>query len=535
MKNLKLLLSINTKRLFAINKIRYLKDGKTVSRVFALVGFIAIAIMMLGMFSMFFFGMTTIFESIGQTYLILAIALISSSAVMLIDTLFTAGSVLFSFTDFDTLMALPIKKSTLVFSRILTLYFNNLFFSVFLMLPALIAYVLYTPVFPLFFVYYLLCFFLAPLIPIAVGTLPGILIGVITSRFKYKNILKIFFSLLLLALYFVFMFSSTDSMGNIINIIISIGNSLNSAYPVAMWFALGLNGAIPELLLFIGLSVLLGSIMSAIVIRYFAPIHAFITSRLTSKKYTLSDSSIKNSSVKKALFKNEMKQYFSSTIYVVNTIFGLLLLTLASVATIVFGEKILTVLASDDILLVMNNLFCILPLSVSMFVSMSCTTQNSISMEGKHLPLLKMLPVSTMTIFYAKLKVYFAMAIPTILIDSTLIMTVFKPSTIADLLYMYAMPLIFMMFSGFFGLYINLVFPKLDWTTEAQYAKQSTSTFIGIFSGMIIPMIFIFIATSLPIDPYIFKIGTTLFMLLLTALFYALLKHDGVKRFQKLI
>ena len=47
--------------------------------------------------------------------------------------------------------------------------------------------------------------------------------------------------------------------------------------------------------------------------------------------------------------------------------------------------------------------------------------------------------------------------------------------------------------SSLFGLFINLKYPKLKWNNETEVIKQSTSTMICTFTGMILVFISIFL------------------------------------------
>lgn len=51
--------------------------------------------------------------------------------------------------------------------------------------------------------------------------------------------------------------------------------------------------------------------------------------------------------------------------------------------------------------------------------------------------------------------------------------------------------LFLIVFSCVFGLWINLLFPKLDWENETVAVKQSAASFLGGIGGVLVAMIFV--------------------------------------------
>ena len=90
--------------------------------------------------------------------------------------------------------------------------------------------------------------------------------------------------------------------------------------------------------------------------------------------------------------------------------------------------------------------------------------------------------------------------------------------------------LVFPTFSAILGLIINLKHPKLDANTDTEIVKQSMSSFIAVFSGMLLGMattaitvingmknnvviieILVFLLADILLWQYIAKIGTKKF------------------------
>ena len=73
--------------------------------------------------------------SMGMAEVIPSYALAITSIVTLFFTAIKANGVLFAYKDYDILMALPVKTSTVIASRFLTMYVLNLIFTALVMVP----------------------------------------------------------------------------------------------------------------------------------------------------------------------------------------------------------------------------------------------------------------------------------------------------------------------------------------------------------------------------------------------------------------
>ena len=88
---------------------------------------------------------------------------------------------------------------------------------------------------------------------------------------------------------------------------------------------------------------------------------------------------LKSSSILKNLYFKEVKRYFSSPIYVLNTSFGLILILIASIASIFYDkEQILAVFELST----NGQIFNLLVVAIIFIAFVSNTTSSSISIEG---------------------------------------------------------------------------------------------------------------------------------------------------------
>ena len=83
---------------------------------------------------------------------------------------------------------------------------------------------------------------------------------------------------------------------------------------------------------------------------------------------------------------------------------------------------------------------------------------------------------------------------------------------------------------------INLWFPKLNWTNEAQVVKQSVPVFINTFGGMgvVALMFFLMEQTKNLISDNLFLLLFIVFYIIVGTVFTLLVKYRGKKIFYNL-
>ena len=115
---------------------------------------------------------------------------------------------------------------------------------------------------------------------------------------------------------------------------------------------------------------------------------------------------------------------------------------------------------------------------------MSSTTNSSISLEGKSLWIIKMLPVSTSKIFASKIMVNLTVLLPTAIIVCTFFGIYLKLSLV-NFIFTYLISFAYSIFTSVLGLLLNLLFPKFDYDNEVRVIKQSLAVFLSILIGII--------------------------------------------------
>lgn len=144
----------------------------------------------------------------GFPELILLVGIVAGFMFILLMTITKANSTLFRSRDYDLLMSLPLKPSTIIASKLVYILAINYLLFAFIYFPTIIVYTVFNTTDLWFWLLVLPTFFLVPLLPIAVSSLLAYLFGFITPKIKYKNLTSILFSLLIL---FLIMYASFQS------------------------------------------------------------------------------------------------------------------------------------------------------------------------------------------------------------------------------------------------------------------------------------------------------------------------------------
>ena len=526
------LLKVQLLTFFGINKALHGNDKDAKKKtIFTVVLLVSVSILIIAMSTFYSLVLAFALIRIDRLELLIAIMMTGSSLATLFTTIYKTRVTLFGFKDYDIVMSMPVKTKTVVRSRMVMIYLMNIAFSLVLMVPAGIVYGVFMSVTFKFYLLLLLLIFFIPLIPSVIGTIIGVIIALVSSLFRHKNLFETFitFGIIIGAILL-----SYDIKG-VGNDFTKIGPLINefiyNVYPVSSMFVDGIcKYNIWSIILFIAGSSIMFSLFIFIISTKYKTINSTLTSSKVKSNFKLG--ALKRYPQFEALYYKEVKRYFSSTLYIVNTSFGLIMLLLFAIGIAFLDTKeIETILELPGFSDAINSL---LPLCISLFVAMTCTSVCSISLEGKNLWILISSPVTTKSIFLSKASVNITITLPIILFTSTLFGIYLKPSIINWIL-IYLTPIVYSIFISIMGIIVNLKFPKLDWTTEIVVIKQSMATFIALVIGIasvILPFSLTLIFSNISKD--ILMIIITCIISIITFSMYLYLKKEGEKLFKKL-
>lgn len=468
--------------LFGINEFRYTKDKSKKTRSTGLaVVWVLLIIMVIGYVGAFAYGLILLeMEDIVPMYLY-AVA----SLLILIFSFFKAGSVLFSMKGYEMLVSLPVSKAAIVISRFCCMYVTNLLAGLLIMLPGMAVYGYFVRPAAWFYVIFLLGTIFLPLFPLTISSILGAGITAISARTKHKSLAE---TLSMLAVIIGIMAGSmllsekeemltTDFLKNMAEV---LSAQIGRIYPPAIWFGNALSGDFGALALLIVIPTVIFVIFIAILQKYFQSICMAIHTVSAKNNYKMTNLQVSGQVA--ALWKRELKRYFSSSVYVTNTIVGYVMAVIVTIGIFFLGlDEIETVLAVSNIEQIFTK--C-MPYGLACLITLTSITSCSISLEGNTLWQIQTLPVSAKQVYDSKILANLTVAAPFYLI-SVFFLSMSVDMSLLELFWLIVIPAAYLVFMCVAGITANLAFPVFDWENEVRVVKQSASMLVTMLTGMV--------------------------------------------------
>ncbi|MDD6795581.1 MAG: ABC transporter permease, partial [Clostridiaceae bacterium] len=418
-------------------------------------------------------------------------------------------------------------------------------FTALIIVPSSIVYYIYVDISATFFIYMIVAFLFIPVIPIILASVIASILSFIATRSQHKNIFIIVLSLAFIVVFMALSAKMKDVINYIVENSSSISEAISKIYPPAFYYSDALKN-----FSFISLfKMILWAVVPFIIFIFaFAKSYKYINIKIRENhqnlNYKLTDSKV--SSKVNAIFKKEFKRYLSSPIYVLNTSLGLLLIIIVAVVSIIMGSDTLiatlTKSSEADLLAMKKTIEGILqyvPLIIISFgVGLSCTTGSAISLEGKNFWILKTSPIKAIDVLKGKIYVNLVLSLSTIII-ATLLFDISFNLTFINMIWTILISSLLAVFVAVSGIIINLYFPNLTWTNETKVVKQSISSMLSIFLGLVLVVIIVGLSyvgiKYLQITNItIYLVAITILFLFLDAVSIMVLKNKGTKLFYKL-
>ncbi len=428
-------------------------------------------------------------------------------------------------SDEDNLLSLPIKKSSIICAKIFYDYLFDFAVVLVTILPAYIVYFILVPGVTIFLVIraIVICLLL-PMFLCAMGYFLGLFFSIIASKFKHYSIFQSIFTIIFMVIFLVCYYGLT---------IISTENPEHNA-GIIMGIA-----PIEWIVSFIAIGK-----VSAIILISLITIVPFILSiflktkllGLSFSKYKIKNANLifEQSTITKSLYKRELSRYFNSSTYIVNTMFGGIILIIISIVILIIGKKYLVDILKTSGFGNLDAHFVPIVLILSCFsVATICTTSCSISIEGKSLWILKVHPISEKAIFKSKILANLTISLPFIIISALL----FAISLgFQYLLFLILIPASLSLSVSMIGLIVNLYYPKLEWVSEINVIKQSLSVGLAIIINIIIgiiPFIIYFMMYEM-VNIYLLLSLVFLFNIIINVITYVVLMQKGKLLFKNI-
>jgi ABC-2 type transport system permease protein len=525
------LLRINLKSLISG---MYSQNKKGV-KIFLSIMLIYGALALLFLFGMVFAMICPAFYAIDLGWLYFSFVALVIFSLGFITSIFTVSSLIFNAKDNERLLAMPIKSTDIVVSRILTLLFYEYLFTFLVAAPAIFIW-WFTGFGDLVgTVIFVLELLLLPLLALALACVVGWLVALISSRIPGKKVFTVLFSLAFMAAYFLVFANLQARLAELV----AAGEILASAISKSMFpiYHFGLAVAdknLLSLLLFVLCAVVPFVIMCSVLGRSFIRI---ATAKRGERKRVYKERALKSSSSARALTVIEIRRLMTDPMVFMNVGLGPIL-AVALGGFVLVKPDIVIDLSGQITTLVPGLSPLVLTTAALVLVgaAMSETSSISVSLEGKTLWLVKSLPLSGGQVLMPKIWAHMVLVGGTGLFAS-LCCVLRLPGSALDILAALIAPQAAALAFGFFGLIINLALPKFDWQNPIQVAKQSVSGIIYIFASMALTVGFVFLyplafAGVMGVTQYLLALSA--FLLAVALLQYLYVTRGGARRFAAL-
>ena len=488
-RQIRLLAEISLRNLFGFNEFRFTKDKKKKSR-YLMMG--VLWFMLLFMLVSYVCAACGGLIFMGAGELAPALLAVCVSVIVFFFTMIKAGSVLFDNRAFETQIALPVEVRAIIVSRFLSMYLTNLFMGMLVMLPGMAVYGLMEKPEITFYLYGLAGSLFLPFLPLTAASAVGAMITFIGSRWKTrsgKNLVMILLTMLLVCVILAGSFGLSNGMSRmderdleekLLQFMPALRAGIQRIYPPALWLSEAMTEGKLSLLLLFGAVPLA---VFAVFLEVLSPFYRKICSLLSeggSRSHTgYSSKAMKVKSPLRTLTERELRRYFSSVVYVTNTMVGELMMVFLAVAIGVVGKE-----GVDGFLGVEGVVERALPVLLGMMPAMMPLTACSISMEGKQWWMMQTFPVPEKILMGSKVLANMLVVFPFYLVSELVLLFTLKPD-MGGAVSLLAVPAAYIIFSARVGLLINRRFPVFDWENETRAVKQSTSVFLMVLTGML--------------------------------------------------
>lgn len=430
-----------------------------------------------GMFTILSFALCSSMAKVGMSWLYFAIMGMIAVVMGTFGSVFNTYSGVYLAKDNDLLLSMPIPVSMIMLTRLLSVYVMSFIYSGMVIIPAVIVYLLTVSASINAVIGCILLVLLISVFVLTLSCLLGWVVAKISVKLKNKSFITVFISILFFGGYYFIFYKSQAIIDDLLANVVTYGKNIKgSAYPIYIFGSVGVGDFLSMLIMTVCVLALF-ALMWLMMSRSFIKITTSYGSK-TKKKYQRTN--IKQKGVDKALFFREVKRFTSSPNYMLNCGFGLIMLPLFSVIMLFKGKDMLAVIskAGGE---QSNFAVVILCAVVCAMVSLIDITAPSVSLEGKSIWIAQSLPVAPWQVLRAKiaLQVVFAV-IPTIICE--IILAFVYPFTPLELTFFIIMPLLYMVLSEQFGLFLGIKMANLNWVNEITPIKQSTCVFIVLFS-----------------------------------------------------
>ena len=439
--------------------------------VFLMVGILG------GMFALLSYVICGAFVSVEMGWMYFCIMGLLAILLGAFGSVFNTYSGLYLSKDNDLLLSMPIPVRSIMVSRLLGVYLMGLMYSAVVILPAVIVYWLTAPLTPAVIIGSLLFVLLLSVIVLILSCVLGWVVAKISLKLKNKSIMAALIALVALGAYYFFYFKAQSMIEDLVTNALVYGMKVKGAAYSLYLFGRYAEGDWVAIAVFTAAVAVLFALLWYVLSRSFLGI---VTSTGKTARREYKEKTVQRQSVSRALLGKELGRFTASANYMLNCGLGTLLLPVGGIALLVKGSMAAELL--DELLARPGCTSLLLCTGICMVAAMNDMAAPSVSLEGRNLWLVQSLPIPPWQVLQAKLSVQLLLTgIPALF--CCVCLQIVCPASPVERVLLMLVPLLYVLLSALFGLFLGVKMPNLTWTNELVPIKQSASVMIALLGG----------------------------------------------------
>ena len=477
----------------------------------------------------------------GAETAILSLYTLITAAIIIMEGVYKSGDLLFKPRDNDTLLAMPIKKSTIVTARIIKFYVFEMLYCLIFLLPAMIAYAMNVDVGISYYLVAVTMLLLIPVIPIAISCIVGLISSAISARFRRRTFVQVLLSFIILfAFAFILLAVNTDPDFGGRSMIALSDKITEFYYPASAFVDLATNFNLWQYLVFVAINLAVFAVTVLLISQFYFQIITRLSTIKRAEKIN-TEYSFKKHGQTVAMVRKEIKKYFNTPVLLTNTAVGLVIFIVAVGALCFkFDDAAISLTASEEFPLTIDEIRSFLPSVAFAMVAfsslMTFITTTMISLEGKAFNLLKSMPISGRKVIMTTVLAAMLLIVPVTALGTIVMFARFQFNILDELLVLIAV-IVTPLVTELIGILIDLKYARFDAESDTVVVKQSAGVMVSTFLGL--GMVLVTISLEFVL---VFVTGQTAGLLMMDAIFvivslflYFAIATRGEEKYMKLV
>lgn len=526
------------------------KSGNSKKSKSMIIIYIIAFLYLAGIVGLFSYNLVESLITINQQQVFIGVILLGIAMFVLIQTLFSAMSLLYYSKDNEYILPLPLKPSQILIAKTNVLLITEYLIVTIIGVIPLGIYGVLNNLGILYYLMALLVLIIFPIVPVLIASLLVLLIMSFSKFSKDKNKFQLFATIILIVIVFGISYTLTgqnqseEQMLQMISKANGLIEMIRNGFPT-------LSLAIESLTNNSILSVILNILGLAIITALLYAVYVFLGKKLylkgavgnlssgkKLKRKGIKENTYKQKSIANTYIRKEFKILFRNPIFFMQCVLPIFILpimmTVIFIAGMSSGEaditQIGTMIQGKDSVFVGSAILCAIQF-FTMFIYISVT---AISRDGQNAVFMKYIPLSL-----EKQITYKAM--PNIIM--TVAMNLF---VIAGVQFLFKIPLLYLIliaiasiviavFNSYIMILVDMKKPKVEWNSEYAVVKQNINLMWPTIFSMVNIVIIIICANLTPINNGYFVMGTlTILYLVVTIIVKKYIQKNTNKLFEKI-